>query len=54
MKPTTKRLLDRFEQRRKLYPKATAKVGRKTVAELDKRARRQFGNGPARKGLYLK
>jgi hypothetical protein len=53
MKPTTKRLLARFDERRKLYPRGKAATGRKFLAKLDNRTRREYGHATARKSLYL-
>ncbi len=55
MKPTTKKLLSTFRTRREIYPKSpNNQAGRKFLAHLDKRARREYGNAAARKGTYLK
>ena len=55
MKPSTKKLISRFATRRELYPKSpNNRTGRKFIAQLDKRARKQYGGTFARKSLYGK
>jgi hypothetical protein len=48
MKPSTKKLVARFAARRDLYPRGKADVGRKHITRMDKRARKDYGHGPAR------